>query len=549
MSTQSGESVWVVATSVQEEKASPKSVLAAESSSTPVTPAVAKPQTVVAAVGKEPTNVVPADAAGAPQDIGFMMLFGLFLSFGFRAFGGPVVQIDMMRQYFVIENKWVSQKRYNRVLAVYQALPGPEATELACYFGYIARGRFGAFVAGMGFVLPGFGLMMLASWIYRDYGLKSVYFLASLTAIQPAVVAFVFRAVHKITLSTITIPAAEMAKRKARAARPKPRPMYPFVYLDIDMTLAYITVASAILQIASVPFYITFIYSILISGIMKGTSQCCNLPPAEGGPESSSSSEPTHSAVAPSAVASPAAAAVPEVEEEEENDYTYLPIRAALAALATALLVMGFALYVVYVGTPSAAFGAGRLSQSEGLAGGIYLSVFVVGLIGGLLTFGGAYTAIPMVRAEAVTIAGWLTSQQFIDGLALGAVLPTPLVMFMCFVGFMAAGPLGGFIGTVGMFLPAFSFTIVGHEYFEKLVDVDAVHASLDGVAASVSGLIGVTALQLLRATVKSELQVVIFTLSLVAVYNVSHPMTSLCIVLVALMAGQVLFVPFRFND
>lgn len=47
---------------------------------------------------------------------------------------------------------------------------GPEAYELCCYFGHLARGRLGALVAGAGFFLPGFTLMLLASWIYVDYG-------------------------------------------------------------------------------------------------------------------------------------------------------------------------------------------------------------------------------------------------------------------------------------------------------------------------------------------------------------------------------------------
>ena len=51
-------------------------------------------------------------------------LFWLFLTFGLRAWGGPVVQIDMQRTYFVDEVRWISKVRFNRVLAVYQALPG-----------------------------------------------------------------------------------------------------------------------------------------------------------------------------------------------------------------------------------------------------------------------------------------------------------------------------------------------------------------------------------------------------------------------------------------
>ena len=54
---------------------------------------------------------------------------------------------------------------------VYQALPGPEATELACYFGLLAKGYFAAFLAGLGFILPGFLIMLFLSWIYGRFSL------------------------------------------------------------------------------------------------------------------------------------------------------------------------------------------------------------------------------------------------------------------------------------------------------------------------------------------------------------------------------------------
>jgi chromate transporter len=55
--------------------------------------------------------------------------------------------------------------------------------------------------------------------------------------------------------------------------------------------------------------------------------------------------------------------------------------------------------------------------------------IFVTGLIAGLITFGGAYTTIPFLREAAVIVGAWMTEQQFIDGLGIVQVLPTPLVM------------------------------------------------------------------------------------------------------------------------
>ena len=69
--------------------------------------------------------------------------------------GRTVAQIAMIRQELVEEERWISPERFNRILAVYQVLPGPEAHELCVYFGMLARGRIGAILAGLGFMLPG----------------------------------------------------------------------------------------------------------------------------------------------------------------------------------------------------------------------------------------------------------------------------------------------------------------------------------------------------------------------------------------------------------
>jgi chromate transporter len=126
-------------------------------------------------------------------------LFLRFLKFGFLAWGGPVAQIAMIRQELVAEEKWVTTAHFNRVLALYQVLPGPEATELAVYFGMLARGRIGGLLAGLGFVLPGFVLMFALTWLYVRYGLERTgAFAVVFAAVQAAVAALIVRAVHRI---------------------------------------------------------------------------------------------------------------------------------------------------------------------------------------------------------------------------------------------------------------------------------------------------------------------------------------------------------------
>lgn len=59
-------------------------------------------------------------AIGRAERLSFLRLYLLFLSFGIRAFGGPAVQIQVLKQEFVERRNWISMGKFNRVLAVYQ---------------------------------------------------------------------------------------------------------------------------------------------------------------------------------------------------------------------------------------------------------------------------------------------------------------------------------------------------------------------------------------------------------------------------------------------
>ena len=95
-------------------------------------------------------------------------LFARFLKFGALAWGGPAAQIAMIKRECVDEEGWVSEETFRKTLAVYQVLPGPEAHELCVYFGRLRGGKLGGFLAGLGFMLPGFLLMLALSIVYVE---------------------------------------------------------------------------------------------------------------------------------------------------------------------------------------------------------------------------------------------------------------------------------------------------------------------------------------------------------------------------------------------
>ena len=146
-------------------------------------------------------------AAGDPPGA----IFVRFLKFGALAWGGPAAQIAMIKRECVDEEHWVDEETFKKTLAVYQVLPGPEAHELCVYFGRIRGGKLGGFLAGLGFMLPGFVLMLALSVLYVEADLAD-HLDELFYGLKAAVGAIVARALVRLSRSFITdVPLALLA--------------------------------------------------------------------------------------------------------------------------------------------------------------------------------------------------------------------------------------------------------------------------------------------------------------------------------------------------
>lgn len=276
-------------------------------------------------------------------------LFARFLTFGLLAWGGPVAQIAMIRRALVDEEKWLSPARFNRLLAVYQILPGPEAHELCVHLGMIQRGRIGGLLAGLGFMLPGLLMMLALAWLYGRLDLSRPPFAALFVGVQIGVIALIVRAVHRIG-----------------------------EHILVNRWLWTIGISSVVATLLGVTFWIV----LPVAGLT----------------------------------------------------YWFASTQRFVAAVATIALAATIAFLSHQPDIAVAPGAAGTASGSVGLA-----LLFAAGLKAGLLTFGGAYAAIPFVRDDAVG-RGWLSDGQFLDGLALSGIIPAPLIIFVTFVGYLAGG-------------------------------------------------------------------------------------------------------------
>lgn len=465
------------------------------------------------------TDTVPTPPdAQAPSDpspprLSIPRLFARFLSFGLHAWGGPAAQIAMLQRELVDRERWTTPDRFNRALAVYQLLPGPEATELCCYFGYLSRGRLGAIAAGLGFITPGLLLMLALSWLYVNFGVGGgdgvkagtpatgalVIIAGAFACMKPAVTALVVRAAHRIGSHAVardpwkwaiaivslgaTLAGAHWAIVLAGSALASeacaPRANKRWRWLAV-LTLALVAGAGAWKAIET------------SRAATNGTTQIrigeARERKARG--------------------------------DENTTDLKTGPWHAGSTDLSAVQQRDDTAFTRERVSTP-------RLLGS--------------GLKAGMLTFGGAYTVVPFLREDAAARHHWVSPREFFDGLALSGVLPAPLVIFGTFVGFVAGSWAGALAMTLGIFAPAFAFTVLGHSYLERVVNFPAAHRALDGVTAGVVGVIAAAAVTMTLDAVSSVLTGAVFVASLAALFSSRSRWITPLVILGAGVVGAIL--------
>jgi chromate transporter len=307
----------------------------------------------------------------------------------------------------------------------------------------VKGGRLGAIVAGLGFMLPGFLLMLILSYAYVSYGSTILLWFVGVT---PAVSALIVRATHRISKHVLH-----------------------------SKSLVIAALISVVLTLLHTQFFIVFIICLAWHILWIENYRKC----------------------------------------------------AVLLAI-TALITSGYfdrSLIEITLNQPSEKY------------------LFLEGLKGGLLTFGGAYTIIPLFHDSLIGAFPAITQQSFYDGIALSTIIPAPLVIFATYLGYLATGFQGALLMTAGVFLPSFLFTLLGHKQLTKLVENKAFHGALDGVAAAVCGLLAVTAFDVFQHLVLggSLKNIAIFSVSLALLYLVNKKWIMPLVVVASGLVGFIL--------
>ena len=385
-------------------------------------------------------------SAALPAPVSLRSAFWYWLKLGCISFGGPAGQIAMMHAELVEKRRWISEQRFLHALNYCMLLPGPEATQLAIYIGWLLHRTRGGIIAGLLFLLPSLLLMIILSWIYMAYGQVGAI-AGVLYGVKPAVVALVLAAAWRLGRRTLRTPGLQLVAAASLLALAVFQPPFPLIVLGA----AVLGAAGGYLLPAQ--FH--------ASGASRGGA-------ARHGPALIDDDTPTPSHA------------------------RFAWQRLLLTSLAgISLLVLAW-LLLAWLG--------GREQPLAQMA--VFFSKAA------LLTFGGAYAVLPYLHQGAVDHYHWLGSAQMMDGLALGETTPGPLIMIVAFIGFVGAwgqavfsehlllaGVCGALVTAWFTFLPSFIFILAGAPLVEATRGNLHLDAPLNAVSAAVVGVIASLAL------------------------------------------------------
>ncbi|HEX2215272.1 MAG TPA: chromate efflux transporter [Xanthobacteraceae bacterium] len=390
----------------------------------------------------ESSAALRAAGPDAPRHgVSFAEAFRVWLRVALLSFGGPAGQIAVMHRIVVEEKRWISENRFLHALNYCMLLPGPEATQLATYIGWLMHRTAGGLLAGVLFVTPGIIALMALSMIYAAYG--KVGIVASLFfGLKAAVLAIVVEAVVRI------------GKRA----------------LKNGVMLALAALAFVGIFFFAVPFPV-IVFGALVIGFIGGSMGVSAFDvqashgPAKEGP-----------------------APVVDALLSEELPAHAQPSRAR----ALGVTAMWLALWLGPVVALLLVLGSDNVFSQ--------IAVFFSKMA--IVTFGGAYAVLAYVAQQAVDHYGWLNAGEMLDGLGMAETTPGPLIMVLQFVGFMAAfrdagalspmlaGALGGLLATWVTFTPCFLWIFLGAPFIEQLRGNKALSAALSAITAAVVGVI-----------------------------------------------------------
>jgi len=358
-----------------------------------------------------------------------LMLFFCFLKIGCVSFGGFMSLVSMIETQVVERRKWLSNEDMLDGVALASLLPGPMAVNTVAYVGYRLRGGAGAAICAAAVLLPTVLFMLVLTDLYFRFGtLPEVERIFS--GILPAVAAIVL----SVCLN--------MAKKSVRT---------PYAWGALVGVVVVLFLTPASLRV-----YVTF-GAVVVYGLVGILIDLFHdrKPGAEDPVKSGASSD-----------------SFAGIHKTRQIEYR----RSSSIKRWLGFLLLGSIALLGFFPLPVARDGLVSLMSTFGSMS--------------LTLFGGGYVFIPMIQDVVVDRFGWLTANEFIDGIALGQVTPGPILISASFIGQKVAGIPGALLSTVTIFGPPALLMVLLAGMLDQIKNSQIIQAAMKGIRIAVIGLI-----------------------------------------------------------
>ena len=122
-------------------------------------------------------------------------VFSSFFKIGAFTFGGGYAMIPLIQKEAVEKQKWITDDDILEIIAIAESTPGPIAINSATFVGYRAAGILGSACATLGVVLPSFVIILLLSFVLRQFQeLQAVKF--AFAGIRAGVLALLIKSLY-----------------------------------------------------------------------------------------------------------------------------------------------------------------------------------------------------------------------------------------------------------------------------------------------------------------------------------------------------------------
>ena len=155
----------------------------------------------------------------------------------------------------------------------------------------------------------------------------------------------------------------------------------------------------------------------------------------------------------------------------------------------------------------------------------IYLELLMGFLKVGCFTFGGAYSAIPLIR-DVVLSYNWLSDEELSYMIAVSESTPGPIMVNLAtYVGSSQAGFWGAVLATLAVVLPSFFVILLVMNLLKTVLKSKYAQAVLQGVKPCMIGIILATGLTMIRNNISvTDPKTLVITGILAAVMFGSRP-------------------------